>query len=284
MSASCSGHGRGLNVFYLGFTPSTPPRSTTRPSAGRWPSASTEERSSTHGSRRAPRCPPHYTPCDIPFGCAGTPWYGFDPALARETLAAAGYPQGFETTIHYPMTARPSLPDPQGVAIDLQTQLQDNLGITASSGRGARRDVCRRRRRREDPGHLPRHADGHLSGCQRVPRPDLRAGRVSSPGQAARRRGQGPRHRTWNGRPRQAGSRVRPGQQRHPRPRPDDPARADRLHGGLPRRRRRSARLAAPAGAVRDDDAGRPPPARVADLERAARPVLRRRDGLRWRC
>ena len=122
---------KGLNVVYLGFTPTGAPfnNETVRRAL-----ALGIDRGKIVDARFPPssEVPTHYTPCDIPFGCAGTPWYGFDPALGRETLAAAGYPQGFETTIHYPMTARPSLPDPQGVAIDLQTQLQDNLGITAS--------------------------------------------------------------------------------------------------------------------------------------------------------
>ena len=237
---------KGLNVVSLGFTPSGAPFNN---QAVRRALALGIDRGKIVDARFPPssEVPTHYTPCDIPFGCAGTPWYGFDPALGRETLAAAGYPQGFETTIHYPMTARPSLPDPQGVAIDLQTQLQDNLGITASlvaePDATYAADV--------DAGKIR----GIFLDTQTVTYPDVSAfldptfgpgasAALGKPlGDVVKALATG----TWNGGPGQAGSRVRPGQQRHPGPRPDDPARADRLHGGVPRRRRRSARLAAPS-------------------------------------
>jgi peptide/nickel transport system substrate-binding protein len=72
-----------------------------------------------------------YAPCALPHGCAGQPWYDFDPALAKETLTAAGFPNGFDTTIQYSATPRPYLPDPAAVAEDLKAQLLDNLGIRA---------------------------------------------------------------------------------------------------------------------------------------------------------
>jgi peptide/nickel transport system substrate-binding protein len=72
-----------------------------------------------------------YAPCAIPHGCAGQRWYDFDPALAKETLAAAGFPNGFDTTIQYSATPRPYLPDPAAVADDLKAQLLNNLGIRA---------------------------------------------------------------------------------------------------------------------------------------------------------
>ena len=52
-------------------------------------------------TRPARRSPTHFTPCAIPHGCAGDAWYEFDPTLAKEMLAAAGFPDGFETTIQY---------------------------------------------------------------------------------------------------------------------------------------------------------------------------------------
>lgn len=74
----------------------------------------------------------HFTPGAIPFGEEGDPWYDFDPEAARELLAEAGFPDGFETQIHLRDVVRGYLPLPKEVAADLQAQLEANLGITAA--------------------------------------------------------------------------------------------------------------------------------------------------------
>ncbi len=73
----------------------------------------------------------HFTPCSIPNGCQGEEWYEFDAEAARAMLAEAGYPDGFETTIYYRDVFRVYLPEPGVVAQEFQTQLSENLGITA---------------------------------------------------------------------------------------------------------------------------------------------------------
>ncbi|MDQ4036257.1 MAG: ABC transporter substrate-binding protein [Chloroflexota bacterium] len=73
----------------------------------------------------------HFTPCAIPFGCEGEEWYEFDREAAIEMLAEAGYPDGFETTIHYRPAVRGYLPAPPQVAAALQAQLAE-MGITAT--------------------------------------------------------------------------------------------------------------------------------------------------------
>ncbi|HET9587148.1 MAG TPA: ABC transporter substrate-binding protein [Anaerolineales bacterium] len=73
----------------------------------------------------------HFTPCSITNGCEGEAWYDFDPEAARALLAEAGYPDGFETSIYYRDVFRVYLPEPGLVAVELQTQLRDNLGIDA---------------------------------------------------------------------------------------------------------------------------------------------------------
>lgn len=73
----------------------------------------------------------HFTPCSIENGCQGEEWYDYDPEMARQLLADAGYPDGFDTTIYYRDVFRGYLPEPGVVAVDLQTQLADNLGINA---------------------------------------------------------------------------------------------------------------------------------------------------------
>ena len=120
----------GLNVFYVGFNNTYAPFDDIkvrqavamgidreRIVRGFYPS----------GSEAAS----HFSPCTIPYGCAGDAWYEFDPSAARQILADAGFPDGFETTIHYRDVARPYLPDPTGVAKELQAQLLANLNIKA---------------------------------------------------------------------------------------------------------------------------------------------------------
>ncbi len=73
----------------------------------------------------------HFTPCTIPNGCQGEEWYEFDPEAARQLLADAGYPDGFDTSIFYRDVFRVYLPEPGIVAVDIQNQLAENLGINA---------------------------------------------------------------------------------------------------------------------------------------------------------
>jgi peptide/nickel transport system substrate-binding protein len=71
----------------------------------------------------------YFTPCSIPNGCEGEPWYDFDPERGRELLAEAGYPNGFSTSIYYRDVFRVYLPEPGLVAVEFQDQLRENLGI-----------------------------------------------------------------------------------------------------------------------------------------------------------
>ncbi len=73
----------------------------------------------------------HVSPCSVPNGCAGETWWEQDIPAARDYLARAGFAEGFETTIQYGVEPRDYLPDPGALALELQRQLKDNLGITA---------------------------------------------------------------------------------------------------------------------------------------------------------
>ncbi|MBN2304217.1 MAG: peptide ABC transporter substrate-binding protein [Anaerolineae bacterium] len=59
-------------------------------------------------------------------------WYDFDPEAARALLAEAGLGDGFEINLYYRDVFRSYLPEPGRVAEDIQAQLQENLGITAT--------------------------------------------------------------------------------------------------------------------------------------------------------
>jgi ABC-type transport system substrate-binding protein len=121
----------GLNVFFFGFTSTIAPFGNDRIRQALALGIDRQKVVDTFfppGSEVAA----FYGPCALPYACGGTPWYAYDPALARETLAAAGYPKGFDTTIHYSATPRSYLPDPAGVATELQAQLLANLGIRAT--------------------------------------------------------------------------------------------------------------------------------------------------------
>ncbi|GMQ94718.1 MAG: hypothetical protein BMS9Abin12_2223 [Acidimicrobiia bacterium] len=73
----------------------------------------------------------HFTPCSVENGCEGDSWYDFDPAAAKQMLADAGFPDGFDTKIFYRDVTRGYLPTPGNVAADIQAQLKENLNITA---------------------------------------------------------------------------------------------------------------------------------------------------------
>lgn len=73
----------------------------------------------------------HFTPCAIPNGCVGDPWYDFDAAAAKQLLADAGFPDGFSTKLYYRDVVRGYLPEVGRVAEEIQSQLKQNLNIDA---------------------------------------------------------------------------------------------------------------------------------------------------------
>jgi ABC-type transport system substrate-binding protein len=73
----------------------------------------------------------YFTPCAIPNGCVGDPWYTFDAAAGQALLAEAGFPDGFDTTLYYRDVVRGYLPEVARVAEEIQAQLRDNLNIRA---------------------------------------------------------------------------------------------------------------------------------------------------------
>jgi len=120
----------GMNTVYLGFTNTFNPFDDERVRRALAMAVDRQKLVDTFfpsGSDRAD----FVTPCAIPNGCSGNAWYGYDPLLAKELLAAAGFPDGFATTIHYPDSSAGSSPDMAGIANEVKAELLDNLGITA---------------------------------------------------------------------------------------------------------------------------------------------------------
>jgi ABC-type transport system substrate-binding protein len=71
----------------------------------------------------------YFTPCEIPGGCEGDPWYKYDPEGAIKKLEAAGFKPGdIKTTLSYRDVVRGYLPKPAAVAEELQAQLK-KIGI-----------------------------------------------------------------------------------------------------------------------------------------------------------
>ena len=120
----------GRDVVYLGFATADPPLGNEKV---RQAIAGGLDRSSIVADDFPPgaEVATHYTPCEVPHGCAGGDWTAYDPTQARELLTAAGLPDGFTTTIYYSATPTPSMPDPGRVAAEIQTELLANLGIRA---------------------------------------------------------------------------------------------------------------------------------------------------------
>jgi ABC-type transport system substrate-binding protein len=78
----------------------------------------------------------YFTPCSIPFACEGEPFSSFDPegaqALLAEGLAELGLDAFPEVPISLRVVDRAYLPFPEQVAVDIQDQLQANLGISTT--------------------------------------------------------------------------------------------------------------------------------------------------------
>ena len=69
-----------------------------------------------------------FVPCAITFGCAGDAWYEQDIARAKELLAEAGFPNGFETSIIVRPDVTSHTPYPEDIAQDIQAQMLE-IGI-----------------------------------------------------------------------------------------------------------------------------------------------------------
>ncbi len=69
------------------------------------------------------------TPCEVPGGCAGQPWYEFNGPAGKAALATAGFASSASVRLHVPDGPAPGLPEPSAVASTLRDQLAASLGV-----------------------------------------------------------------------------------------------------------------------------------------------------------
>ncbi len=121
----------GLNTFYIGFNNQFAPFDN---EAVRVAIAKGIDRERIVANFYPPgsEVASHFTPCDIPNGCAGPEWYEFDPEAAKAELEAANFPFDQTFPLSYRAAVRGYLPDPPVIATEIQTQLKTNLGINVT--------------------------------------------------------------------------------------------------------------------------------------------------------
>jgi peptide/nickel transport system substrate-binding protein len=118
----------GLNVLYLGFNNTFPPfdnEAVRQAIAKGIDKQRIVDNFMPAGSEPAD----YFTPCSIANGCEGEKWYEFDPSAAKQELEAANFDFSKTYKLHYRAAIRSYLANPPVVATDIQTQLQNNLGI-----------------------------------------------------------------------------------------------------------------------------------------------------------
>lgn len=117
----------GFNTFYLNFNNTVEPfddvRVRTAIALG-LDSARIVENFYPTGSEIAT----HVPTCLIKHSCAGPAWHSRNVLEAKRLLSEAGFPNGFSTTLALRETPRAYLPDPMGVATDIQAQLKE-IGV-----------------------------------------------------------------------------------------------------------------------------------------------------------
>jgi peptide/nickel transport system substrate-binding protein len=71
----------------------------------------------------------YFTPCEIPGGCEGDPWYEFDPAAAKQELTAAGFDFDATYPLHFRPPDRSYISEQAVVAQAIQEQVLEDLGV-----------------------------------------------------------------------------------------------------------------------------------------------------------
>jgi peptide/nickel transport system substrate-binding protein len=74
----------------------------------------------------------HVSPCVVPAGCAGKPWWAFNGPAATQALVDAGFNRKAQLRLHVPDAPVPGLPDPAALAAAIRDQLTQSIGVTVA--------------------------------------------------------------------------------------------------------------------------------------------------------
>ncbi len=72
----------------------------------------------------------HLAPCQLAGACVGDDWYPYNGPAAAADLAATSFDLRATYPLHVPDRPVPGLPDPRAVALALQAELLDSLGLS----------------------------------------------------------------------------------------------------------------------------------------------------------
>ena len=71
----------------------------------------------------------HLAPCEVPSGCTGTPFPGFNGPASAAAMKLVGLDLSATWPLHVPDAPVPGLPDPAGIAAALRDQLGADIGL-----------------------------------------------------------------------------------------------------------------------------------------------------------
>ena len=263
-----------LNIFYIGFNNNFPPLDNEQVRQA-LAMAIDKQRIIDNFYPAGSSVANSFLPPAIPGFSAEAMWWEYNQQTAREMLAAAGFPDGFDIELSYRDVVRGYLPQPAVVAVDIQAQLAE-IGVNVTLNvmeSGAYIDAA-------DAGELPMHLlgwgadypdatnfyDYHFgagSSDQFGTKFDDITALLTQAGIA--------------GRPGRARRALRPGGRADQAARAHDPRGARRLRPGLQGRRRRGPCQPAVQRDLLGHGPGRPGHPGLDAERRAHRPLLRRR-------
>jgi peptide/nickel transport system substrate-binding protein len=119
-----------LNIFYIGFNNTFPPLDNEQVRQA-LAMAIDKQRIVDNFYPPGSSVADQFLPEAIPGYAPGVTWYEYNPDEARDMLAAAGYPDGFDITLSYRDVVRGYLPQPGVVAQDIQAQLAE-IGVNVT--------------------------------------------------------------------------------------------------------------------------------------------------------